>query len=140
MKKISAACTAVATIVMLLGGCANEQELRFCERENRTIPDAELKGRLLFQLYKYPSSWGKLPSYMHVYIARNLSEDASDEKVQVILTEYANKNPLCCQFTPRSDNIDRMYEGKIPYKYDKISFGDTCNNIEIVFFVQSFFK
>jgi hypothetical protein len=70
----------------------------FCKAENRQIPDAELKARLLFQLRKVQ----KLPAYIEDYIRTNAKVAASDFEIVATIERFVRANPNCCHFVTPS--------------------------------------
>lgn len=96
-------------VVATLGACGFRPAENYCEEEHRKIPDAELKGQLLFSIrnfgilernkagISYRNSV-HLSKEMEEYLyARGLSDDSPKDEVIFALTEFVEAQPLCCQ-------------------------------------------
>lgn len=112
-----------ALAIFALGSCSSVTDRwNFCKAENRRIPDAEMKGRLLLNVRKQERRGsdgtivsGGLPPYMERYLATRLSRNATDKEIESELASFSQKYPLCCQIN-ESDILspDNPYLGIYP--------------------------
>ncbi len=108
VKSVVIACLAL----LALSGCNKYGGAsRYCEREQRVIPDAELKGRLLLNIRKSgfifakksydkkTPDWLQLPNEIETYLGNRIQNNSSEPDVLEMLIEYTSKYPECCKFS-----------------------------------------
>lgn len=98
----------VASVFMLVSGCDSPEfkpSANYCKMENRQIPDAELKGRLLLSLFKGQIHGRRMP-FITIEIEQHLASlglsanalsSGLDPRVSRALAEFVEQQPLCCQ-------------------------------------------
>jgi len=93
---------------MLVSGCDSPEfkpSANYCKMENRQIPDAELKGRLLLSLREGQIHRREMP-FITIEIDQHLASlglsanalsSSLDPRVSRALAEFVEQHPLCCQ-------------------------------------------
>lgn len=137
---------AALSALFLLSGCGHRPAPNFCKAENRQIPDLEMKGRLLLNMYKFQNpvkdprfpnnkpevreraGWVTLPKPINEYLKARSPINATEYQIQQILMSYVKTNPLCCQLI-----VDELYsDSNIMYKVYDFSSSDYFANFYLI--------
>jgi len=108
----------VAILAFPLFGCRQSdgdfyppyKAANFCKEENRRIPDAELKGRLLLGMSEVRHGASKLPDEIRDYLSRSAPDGGRESRLHA-LNRYVQENPGCCWF----DDNDLKYRSNPIY-------------------------
>jgi hypothetical protein len=91
---------------LFLASCSYHS--RYCDVEERIIPEIEWQARALVAFRKFTmkpesekiGSWQKradLPKDMKLFVNSKISSGASDKQIEEIFKEYITKHPECCE-------------------------------------------